>query len=271
MGVRAERDGDVEVLTLESGNGLNSLDDELTADLVGHLERISGDGSVAAIVLTGSDRAFSAGGDLTMLAARTGDALAERPQGESDGAAGPLERTMRGNARVVELLLDLPCPSVAAVNGACVGAGLAWAAACDVRLAADQAFFDTAYLRLGIGTDFGTAWLLHHLLGPAVAADWLLRPRRICAAEALHRGFVGTTVEATDGTDVNRQALALARDLAATPEGARAVRASLTDARNGVPIGEALDGEAQRFVTSLASPQAAERIHDAVEATRRRR
>lgn len=258
MNVRYDREGDVVILTLDRPDRLNALDDELTHEVVEHLERVSFDPTVGALILTGSGRAFTAGGDLAMLADRA------REVGDADEPASDavprIERVMRNNARVVEILHALPCPSVAAVNGACIGAGIAWAAACDLRIAVGKAFFDTAYLRLGLSTDFGVTWLLHDLLGPSVAADWLLRPRRISAAEAHERGFVSQVVddEAT-GTLLN-VALGATQDLAQVRAGAHAIRENLRDAREGTSLAASLDGEAHRFVAALLDPVTAERI-----------
>lgn len=255
MNVRCDRQGDVVVLTLDRPHRLNSLDDGVTAEVLEALQRVSSDPSVGALVLTGSGRAFTAGGDLAMLA----DRARQVADGDAEGAAADVARVMRANAEVVERLRALHCPSIAAVNGACVGAGLAWVAACDLRLASGRAFFDTAYLKLGIGTDFGVAWLLQDLLGASVATDWLLRPRRIPAQEARDRGFVAEVIDESDGTTVLQAASELAAELDGVRAGARAIRENLRDGRCDGLAG-ALDREADRFVATLADPQTARRV-----------
>lgn len=263
MNVRCDRQEDVVVLTLDRPDRLNSLDDAVTEEVLEALRRVSSDPSVGALVLTGSGRAFTAGGDLAMLAERAGEVAG----GGEGGAAIEVARVMRANAEVVERLRALHCPSIAAVNGACVGAGLAWVAACDLRLAADGAFFDTAYLRLGIGTDFGVAWLLQDLLGTSVASDWLLRPRRVTPAEAHRQGFVGEVIDGGQPDALLEAALAVAKDLQQVRAGTRAIRANLRDARQGTGLAESLDSEARRFVATLADPEAARRVTAAGEVT----
>lgn len=261
MNVRYDRQGDVVVLTLDCPHRLNSLDDAVTREILEALQQVSSDPSVGALVLTGSGRAFTAGGDLAMLA----DRARELTGGSETGAASEVARVMRANAEVVERLRELHCPSIAAVNGACVGAGIAWVAACDLRMAADRAFFDTAYLRLGIGTDFGAAWLLHDLLGTSVASDWLLRPRRVTAVDAHRQGFVGEVIDGGAPEALLDAALAVAQDLQRVRAGARAIRENLRDARQGIELPDALEQEAGRFVATLADPEAAGRVTAAGE------
>lgn len=256
MSVHCDRHGDVVVLTLHRPDRLNSLDDEMTGELLDRLEQISLDSSVGALILTGSGRAFTAGGDLVMLASRAREA-GER-EAASTGSA--LEKVMRENALVVDRLRELHCPSIAAINGACIGAGLAWAGACDLRLASDRALFDTAYLRLGLSTDFGVAWLLHDLLGTSVATDWLLRPRKVSAPEALSRGFIGQIIEDGGAGAVLDAALSLAQELQLTRAGVSAIRENLRDARQGTPLAAALIEEARRFVSVLGDPETAGRL-----------
>lgn len=263
MSVRHDRQGDVVVFTLDRPERLNVLDDQVTQEVLAHLEQVSGDPSVGAVILTGTGRIFTAGGDLSMLA--------ERVRAVGDDALTPaateVARIMRDNATVVERIRSLHCPSIAAVNGACVGAGLALVAACDLRLASDRAFFDTAYLHLGLGTDFGVSWLLHDLLGASVASDWLLRPRRVPASEALNRGFVADVIE--DGTSeaVLDAALSLAQALVQTKAGARAIRDNLREAQSGIALTASLDGEARRFMETMRDPETAHRVTSAATAT----
>jgi enoyl-CoA hydratase/carnithine racemase len=263
MSVRYDRHGDVVVLTLDRPERLNALDDQVMQEVLAHLEQVSGDPSVGAVILTGTGRIFTAGGDLSMLA----DRVRQVGDGALTPAATEVARLMRDNATVVERIRTLHCPSIAAVNGACVGAGLALVAACDLRLTSDRAFFDTAYLHLGLGTDFGVSWLLHDLLGASVASDWLLRPRRVPASEALSRGFVADVVE--DGTSdaVLDAALSLAQALVQTKVGARAIRDNLREARSGTALAASLDSEARRFVETMRDPETARRVASAGTAT----
>lgn len=259
MSVHRDRHGDVVVLTLDWPERLNALDDDMTSEVLEGIEQVASDPSVGALVLTGSGRAFTAGGDLSMLS----DRVREVGQSPETPAGAEVERVMRQNATVPERLRALHCPSIAAVNGACVGAGLALVAACDLRLASSRAFFDTAYLRLGLSTDFGVSWLLHDLLGTSVASDWLLRPRRVSAQEALSRGFISQVVEDATPGAVLDAALSLAHEHQQARAGVRAIRENLRDARAGTALAAALDGEARRFVATLRDPETARRVTSA--------
>jgi 2-(1,2-epoxy-1,2-dihydrophenyl)acetyl-CoA isomerase len=246
MGARLEFDGDLATLALDEPESLNALDDALVADILAALDKIAGQPRLKALVLTGTGRAFSAGGRLSMLA------------GMAEEAADPvrregLVRRMRTNARLVERLRELPLVTVAAVNGACVGAAIGWICACDLRIAARAAKFNTAFLSLGLGTDFGTAKLLSDTIGRGRAADWLLRPRAISAEEALAAGLVG---EVVPDDQLLATAARWALSAGAFPAGARVMRENLAQASRS-PLAACLDAEAVRFADSLAEPAVA--------------
>lgn len=257
MSITMERQGAVAPLTIDNPGDHNALDDEQTTQMLNHLDALHCDHSVRAVVLKGKGRTFTPGGNMGMLAGMPQQALDEDTR-------VALEQRMRGTERVVEALGATNCPTIATIDGSCVGAGLAWAAACDLRLAAEESTFDTAFLKLGLGTDFGTTWLLANVLGRAVATDWHLRPRRIAAAEAEYRGFVSRV---TPGTHLLEAAVDLARSLAEVPVAVTAVRDGLSDARN-VDLHTYLDPEAMRFVETLASSEAEQRVAAAVAAAK---
>ncbi|MGW6174207.1 enoyl-CoA hydratase/isomerase family protein [Arthrobacter sp. NPDC055138] len=252
MPVNLEIADGVAVLTLNDPDSMNVLDDEMTAGVITALEQVAAAPGVGAMVLTGAGRAFSVGGRLQML---TG--LAEEAGRPGGGVA--LTTRMRGNARLVELIRGMPQLSIAAVNGACVGAALGWISACDLRVAASSAKFNTAFLSLGLSSDFGTTRMLAECVGRARAADWLLRPRAIGAQEAYAAGLVGEVVEV--GILIET-ALEWARAAVAFPGGVKAMKENLRDGLD-LPLSDALDREAERFVQSLSSPEAAAQIHKA--------
>ncbi|MFT4468539.1 enoyl-CoA hydratase/isomerase family protein [Arthrobacter sulfonylureivorans] len=243
----------VAVLTLNAPDALNVLDDDMTADVIDALEQVAAATDVAAMVMTGAGRAFSVGGRLQMLTSLSEEA--DRPGGRE-----ALTVRMRRNARLVELVRAMPQLSIAAVNGACVGAALGWIGACDLRVAANSAKFNTAFLSLGLSSDFGTTRMLAECVGRARAADWLLRPRVIGAQEAYAAGLVGEVVEA--GILIET-ALEWARAAVAFPGGVTAMKENLRDGLD-LPLADALDRESERFVQSLASPEAAAQIHKTI-------
>jgi 2-(1,2-epoxy-1,2-dihydrophenyl)acetyl-CoA isomerase len=249
MPVSLEVNEAIATLTLADPENLNVLDDGLTADVLAALEKVGGDESIRALILTGAGRAFSAGGKLSMLAEMVEEVA------EPHNRQGLVAR-MRNNSRIVEVLRSMPQLTIAAVNGACVGAAIGWICACDLRIAAEAAKFNTAFLTLGLPTDFGTATLLAEVVGGARAADWLLRPRPVTALEALAAGLVGGVV----GPDV---LLPSARQWASLttkfPAASTALKKNLRDAER-LPLAECLDAEAERFTASLAADEAAAQI-----------
>src|SRR5699024_8507575 len=185
MAIRLTREDNIATLTLDAPERLNALDDdELAEAATAHLHTLYNDSTLAAIILTGANGVFSAGGNLKTL-----HQLTTRLNEGSISAAEAVER-IRNSAQVVELLRASPVPTIAAIDGACAGAGIGWVGACDLRIASQTAFIDSAYLKLGLGTDFGVALFLTETVGAAIAKDWLLRPRRIPAAELYARGFI---------------------------------------------------------------------------------
>ncbi|WP_167746545.1 enoyl-CoA hydratase/isomerase family protein [Streptomyces melanosporofaciens] len=167
--------GDVAEIRLNRPDRLNAVDDRMIEAFAAHLETLRTSEHVRVVVLTGAGRAFCAGGDL------------KRPP-----RTGPLEEqatVLRRQAATVERLAALPQITIAMLNGACAGLAVGWAAACSLRIVSDAAVINTAYLTAGLAGDFGVAWWLSRLLGPGVAADWMLRPRKIGAREAADRGF----------------------------------------------------------------------------------
>ncbi len=182
MTVSYEQDGDVAVLTLNRPDRFNSVTQELCDGLVSALTR-AGDEARAAVV-TGAGRAFCSGADLSDL------------MGEYESGGPDLNRVIgqRFNP-MVEALLDAPVPTVAAVNGAAVGAGLGLALACDLRVMAEEAFFMSAFIGLALIPDTGTTWLLPRHLGLSRAMEFTFSNRRMGAEEVGNLGLaevVGT-------------------------------------------------------------------------------
>lgn len=142
----------VATITLNRPESMNTMGDELLPLTHAYLAEAAADDDVRAGVLTGRGRAFCAGGDLRDMASATRGAPGER--------IGPrsVERTigdLRHHMRSSQLLREMPKITIAAINGACAGAGFSWACACDLRYAAESAVFNTAFLTAGLSGDFG--------------------------------------------------------------------------------------------------------------------
>ena len=205
--VRSERDGDVVVLTLNDPERRNAMTEAMGRALSVEAAQLAGDAAVRCVVLAGAGGAFSAGGDLGMIEAR-GTAGRADPGGPAREAN---RRAMEAFYRLFLAIRDVPCPTIAAIGGAAIGAGLCVALACDLRLAASSARLGLNFTRLGIHPGMGATWTLPRIVGPARAAELLYTGRIIDGSEAARIGLVG---EATEPGRTLERALDLARELA---------------------------------------------------------
>jgi 2-(1,2-epoxy-1,2-dihydrophenyl)acetyl-CoA isomerase len=184
-------------ITLNQPEILNALDLPQWHALARAFERARDDASIRALVITGAGRAFSAGADVR--------AMRER------GAAEQIAR-LELIGQAVQLLAELPKPTIAAVNGVAAGISASLAFACDLAIAAEGASFAFSWIKLGLAADGGGSWLLARLVGPRRAKELIMTARRLSATEALAWGLVNEVV--ADGQALER-ALALAGELSA--------------------------------------------------------
>jgi 2-(1,2-epoxy-1,2-dihydrophenyl)acetyl-CoA isomerase len=241
--VEVVRDGAVATVVLNRPDRLNALTGESFDLLRMELELLAEDDAVRAVVLTGAGRGFCAGGDLATLAP---------PSAPRDSEA--LRADMTRLTRIAPLLHGMPKPTIAAVNGACAGAGLSLACACDLRWAAESAVFKTAFLSAGVPGDYGGTWTLPRTVGSAMARQLYLADERLDAATALRIGLVGAVFP--DG-ELRPRVRALAERLAAAPAGVvAAIKANLGDG-DVLDLPRHLERENARFVECmLARPVA---------------
>src|SRR5438445_6384014 len=166
--VETTRDGAVLTITLNRPDVLNALNTAVHNALGAALKKAR-DPAVRAVVLTGAGRGFCVGQDLTEFREAAGD------------IGGRLRATYHPNLLAIRALEK---PVIAAVNGPAAGAGLSFACACDIRIAADSASFVPAFINIGLIPDSGGTWLARRLLGSARAFEWLTTGRRLPAEEA---------------------------------------------------------------------------------------
>jgi 2-(1,2-epoxy-1,2-dihydrophenyl)acetyl-CoA isomerase len=224
--VLTSRDGAVLTITFNRPEVYNAFNRELHAALNAALTEAS-DPAVRCVVVTGAGKGFCAGQDLKEFGAVSG----------SVGDA--LETTYHPNVRLVRTLAK---PVIAAVNGPAAGAGMSFACACDLRIAADSAVIIPAFVNIGLVPDSGGTFFVTRLLGYARAFEWLCSGRRLTAAEAHAWGLVNEVVEADA---LPARAAEVAAQLAALPTRAVAMTKRLLDRAAGSTLDEQLDWEAQ--------------------------
>ena len=221
----------VATLTLNRPDRLNAMGGEILPLVLSELERLAADAAVSVVVLTGAGRGFCVGGDLS------GDLPRELRVPELEGATAALRALMRS----AELLREMPQVTIAAINGPCAGAGLAWACACDLRYAAASARFATAFVDAGLSGDFGGSWTLPRIVGPGKARELYLLSDRFGAEEALRIGLVAKVVPDAELMPAVRGVAERLRKKA--PLALRAIKQNLAAAEHA-SFAEALDREA---------------------------
>ncbi|SFC26676.1 enoyl-CoA hydratase [Tropicimonas isoalkanivorans] len=182
----------VATITLNRPEAMNSLNDEIVAELHDAMWRADGDREVRAIILTGAGRAFCAGGDINGFGDIDPKALLTKLPRAFDIDARPDYQTRHTYfARIRK-------PVIGMINGACAGLGMVYALMCDVRLASKDAVFTTAFARRGLSAEYGMAWMLARVAGHANALDLLLSARRFKGEEAKQLGVVNRAIPAAE-------------------------------------------------------------------------
>ena len=175
------------VVTLNRPKKLNAINGVMRRELIQTLASVAGDESVNVVVLTGAGRGFCSGIDMRDFGPGVPEA--------TDPAIDRL-RFQESMAALPQAIRNLPQPVVAAVNGPCVGAGLALCLAADIRICSGAATFGNAAILLGLsGAEMGMSYHLPRIVGTSVAADWMLTGRTVTADEADRRGLVSEVVE----------------------------------------------------------------------------
>ena len=237
--VRFEVSGPVATITLNRPDRLNAMTEELIGGVLACLEHATADDAIRAVVLTGAGRGFCAGGDLGSMGEFAGPRTEEASRAE-----------LRRLHRTTELLHEMPKVTIAAVNGPCAGAGLSWACACDLRIAAESAVFRTAFLSAGLTGDFGGTWSLTRLVGAGRARHLFFLNEKLSAASAAAIGLVGEVVP--DGALMGRVADIASALAQAPPHVVAGIKQNLNDAQE-LGLHAMLNAEADRQVRAAAS------------------
>jgi enoyl-CoA hydratase len=227
-------------VTLTAPERRNALDLETASRLTEGVAALELDPDVHAIVVTGSGSAFCAGADRSLLASAEESAL----------------RAIYGSFLA---LRRSALPTVAAVNGPAVGAGLNLALACDVRIAATSARFESRFLQLPIHPGGGHTWMLNRAIGPSAAMAMCVFDQPVDGREAERIGLAWRCVEDTELLTAT-EAFCSRLAHSPTPALARSIKQTLYSTSTGLDFDAALDVELRKQVESMATPQFTERI-----------
>lgn len=229
----------VATLTLNNPAERNTLTQAMVAEIVGAMDEVEADDQVGAVVVTGAAPAFCAGANLGNLAEATGSSL-----------GGIYEGFLR--------IARSPLPTLAAVNGAAVGAGMNLALGCDVRLAARRARFDTRFLQLGIHPGGGHTWMLRRIAGPQAAMAAVVFGEVMDGAEAERVGLVHRCVD--DEALAGAAHEMAARAAAAPRELVQVVKRTIVEMADVADHAAAVARELEPQLWSTRQPWFAERI-----------
>jgi enoyl-CoA hydratase len=191
----------VVLLTLDNAGQRNAMSPEMTSSWVTAVEAIAGDPSARCVVVTGDGSAFCSGGITSWIA------------GDPDATVDELRTRMIAFYRAWLTIRRLEIPTIAAINGAAIGAGLCVALACDIRYAAEGAKMGAPFVKLGMHPGMASTYLFPDVVGRAAARDLLLTGRIVQGQEALALGLVSRVLEPETFLD---EVLATAAEVAAT-------------------------------------------------------
>ena len=189
------------MLVLDNPEMRNAMSDEMTASWVRAIDEIAADASVRAVVITGEGSAFCSGGNTSWIAS------------EPDATVDSLRARMLPFYRAWLSVRKLEVPTIAAINGAAIGAGLCMALACDLRFATEGAKMGVPFVKLGMHPGMAATYLLPDVVGEAAARDLLLTGRIVQGVEAQSLGLISRVLPAEGFVD---EALAVAQGIAAT-------------------------------------------------------
>lgn len=223
--VRLSRDGEVAILLLDDPERRNAMSRAMGEAFRARVAEIGADPTLRAVVVTGNGRAFSAGGDLGML-----ERQAELGAASPGQAWRGIRDEMASFYRLFLSIRELSCPTIAAINGAAVGAGLCVALGCDLRYVAEDAQLGLNFAKLGLHPGMAATWTLPRLVGEAQAAELLFTGKLVDGREAAR---IGLASRALPRSEVVAAAVETAQTIAANaPLAVRAIKRAL--ARSGV-------------------------------------
>jgi 2-(1,2-epoxy-1,2-dihydrophenyl)acetyl-CoA isomerase len=176
-------DGPIATIRLNRPEKLNAFGGPMREEILDALDDTAANDEIRVLIVTGEGRGFSAGGDIQNL-----KELRETKDEQR------FHEILRKGQAITRRMRALPKPVIAAVNGPCAGAGLAFALGCDIRIASETATFGPSFALIGLHPDWGASWLIPRLVGSARACELIFTGSMITAAEAENIGVVNRVV-----------------------------------------------------------------------------
>jgi enoyl-CoA hydratase/carnithine racemase len=229
----------VAIITMNRPEVRNALSDTLTRALRNMIKTCGESSDVNVLLITGAGAAFCAGGNVKGMGAHRDKAKLDMPFDERVAELQERQRLLTGT------LASVRKPTIAALPGPAVGAGLALAMACDLRIAAQSAFVSTGYLRVALSGDYGIAWLLTRLVGTARARELMFTAEKVDATRCEAIGLINRVVADDRLQD---EAFALAKNMAEGPTLALRYMKDNLDEALSFDFATARDQEAERLV-----------------------
>src|ERR1700710_590989 len=246
----------VAIITLNRPEARNAMSDNLTPALRNMIKACGENPEVGALLLTGAGTAFCAGGNVKGMGANRDKSKPPMSHAERVADLQERQRLLTG------ALVSVRKPTIAALPGAAVGAGLALAMACDIRIAAESAFVSTGYLRVGLSGDYGIAWLLTRLVGAARARELMFTADKVDAIRCEKIGLVNRVVP---GAKLQDEAFALAKSMAEGPTIALRYMKDNLDEALLFDFATARDHEAERLIRTTMTADHKEAVQAFIE------
>jgi enoyl-CoA hydratase/carnithine racemase len=248
--------GRVAVITLNRPEVRNALSDDLTPALRTMIKVCGENPDVGALLITGAGAAFCAGGNIKGMGAHRDKKKLEMSYDEKVSDLQERQRLLTG------ALISVRKPTIAALPGPAVGAGLAIAMACDIRIAAQSAFVSTGYRRVALSGDYGIAWLLTRLVGTARARELMFTAEKVDAARCESIGLVNRVVP---DAKLQQEAFALAKSIAEGPTTALRYMKDNLDEALLFDFATARDHEAERLIRTTMTSDHREAVQAFIE------
>src|SRR5213080_818605 len=246
----------VAVITLNRPEARNAMSDNLTPALRNMIKACGENPDVGVLLLTGAGKAFCAGGNVKAMGANRDKKKLEMSHDERVADLQERQRLLTG------ALVSVRKPTIAALPGPAIGAGLAIAMACDIRIAAESAFVTTGYLRVGLSGDYGMAWLLTRLVGTSRARELMFTADKVDARRCEAIGLVNRVVPDAALQD---EAFALAKAIAAGPTLALRYMKDNLDEALLFDFATARDHEAERLIRATMTADHREAVQAFIE------